>query len=475
MGDPFDRARWPLPPLAAELDELAAASDPCQGSIDLRAADWAIEHLLAGVPARSLCEAAMWVGLRRGRCEGRGPGGLVTHSVLAAASCASIGALASGPDTARVAALAAVQHVAYTLGAYRGGVADEREGPTVLGWFEPHRGTGDPVQAFLDAALAGEPDLADHCWIAATSHDPARAEQALLSAAAAGYHLNEHKLVYPAQLRAWEDSGRDHASTLYRAAARYAGNHLQDPVRAESRRADAAALAMENEDRDSGGAADPEHVSVVATGIARTPPRELAPLLMASLSDGLSPEDLVHAVSLVGASRFALSSFGPAGPIGEIHAGTGANAVRRCLGRAGSGELRYELAICATESPHLANLAPVEELAVPPSDDGGLEDLLAALEDGDPDAATEAASAIPPGDPEATSAAWSAIAATAATDQWMVLHGVKHVVAMHDDFVNSDHPARIWYLAAAARTAAHATAVDQPLANRVAERMDPRC
>jgi hypothetical protein len=51
----------------------------------------------------------------------------------------------------------------------------------------------------------------------------------------------------------------------------------------------------------------------------------------------------------------------------------------------------------------------------------------------------------------------------------MVTHAVKHVVAMHEDFHHSSHPARAWFLAAAARSAAHATAVDQPVAVRAAQ------
>ena len=109
------------------------------------------------------------------------------------------------------------------------------------------------------------------------------------------------------------------------------------------------------------------------------------------------------------------------------------------------------------------------ELTVPPFDDGALDDLHDALADGDPDAAAEAASAIPPDDDDAVDAAWSALARTAARDQWMVTHAVKHVVAMHEDFHHSAHPARAWFLAAAARTAAHAAAVDQPLAGRADE------
>jgi hypothetical protein len=470
MDDPFDRGRWPLPQLASELDDLAARSQPPDGSVDPAGADWAIDQLLDGAAPRDLCTAALWVGFRRGRSEGRCATGTVTHSVLAAASCASLGQLAEGDPLGHLAAMAAVQHVAYTLGSYLGGVNDDREGPSMLGWFEPHDGGADPVQEFLDAAAAGECDLADHCWLAAVRADPHGAEQALIAAAAAGYHLNEHKLVYPAQIRQWAEADPSSGPVILRAAARYAGNHLQDPLRSESRRADAAALALEAEDRPTvrGGA---DRVSVVATGIARTPHKDLGPLLTASLSDGLAPEDLVRAVSLVTAARFASTSLDRVGLIAAVHAGTGVNAVRRCLERASSAELRYELAICSTEGPTLPSLAGIEELAVPRSDDGALDDLIDALDEGDPDAAADAATAVPLDDTAALRTAWRAVFATGATDQWLQLHGIKHVVAMHDDFEVSDHPARVWYLAAAARTAALASTVDQPVAREVDRRL----
>lgn len=471
MDDPFDRARWPLPRLAVELDDLAVRTRPPQGSVDLGAVDWAIDQLMDGATPAELCEAALWVGVRRGRADGRGPEGLVTHAVLAAAACRSLGTDPELPLDDRAAAMAAVQHVAYTLGAYRGGVNDEQEGPRVLAWFEPGEPAGDAVLAFQHAVAAGECDLADHRWLDAALLDPTAAEEALISAGAAGYHLNEHKLVYPAQLRSWigEDAPLD--PVLYRVAARYAGNHLQDPARADSRRADAAALVVEAEERGAGGAGDLERVSVVATGIARTPHQQLTPLLMGSLADGLDPADLVLAVSLVTASRCSATPFGGTGPIGAVHAGTGVNAVRRCMARATSPELRYELAIASTESPQLRRLARVEELAVPPYDDGALDDLLDALAEGDPDAASDAACAVPPDDAESVRTAWAAVLSTAATDQWMLLHGVKHAVAMYEDFHATAHPARIWYLAAAARTAAHATAMDQPVAREVERRL----
>ena len=426
--------------------------------------------LAAGREPAELCEAALWVGLRNSRGEGRGPAALVGHAVLAAPACRSLG---TDDPTGATAAMAAAQLCAYVAGDHHGGVNDPAEGPTRLAWFEPIDLGADPVAAFADLAGRGEPDLADHAWLTAAHADPVGAEQALISLGAGGYELNEHKLVYPAQLRAWIGDDAPVDPLLFRCAARYVGNHLQAPRAAESRRADAAALAEMVDAGIADGDHDLERVSVVATGIARTPRNELGGLLIASLQDELEPQDLVLAVALVNAARFADSRFdpGPLGVVSPIHACTGTNALRRCLVRARSDELRFELALCATESTSAGHLAPIAELAVPVFDDGALEDLFEALDDGDPDAAAEAASAVPVDDAHAVEAAWNAVARAAADDQWMVMHAAKHVVAMREDFHSSAHPARAWFLAAAARTAAHATAADQPFARSVRDQL----
>lgn len=477
--DPFDPTAWPMSPLAEELDQLVAAVPRRDRSAE--AAGWAVEQLAAGATAADVAAAAMWVGLRNTRSEGRGPHGLVTHSVLAAHAAATIG----HDDHSRTMAVA--QLCAYTAGDHRGGANDPKEGPTRLGWFEPAReheqreAPGAPtdvlVAELLDAAERGETELTDHLWLATAGQDVEEAEQALLSAAAAGYHLNEHKLIYPAQLLGWPTPQGDIEPVLFRSAARYAGNHLQDPPRAAERRADAAALAemIELAEGPWPGSGDDERVSVVATGIAQIPRHELAPLVLGSLQDGLSPGDLVAAVALVDAARYADTSFDPgdvSAPIGPVHAGTGANAVRRCLSRARTAALQFELALCVTDSPNARRLAPVAELTIPPWDDGAVDDLVDALAHGEPDAAAEAASAVPPDDADAVARAWAAIVDAAVTDQWMVLHGLKHVVAMREDFDTSSHPARTWFLAAAARTAAHATAVEQPLAVHIERLLD---
>ena len=473
MTDHSERSRWPLPPLAVELDDLVASiDDPSDADANLLiGARWAAARLAGGAAPRDVCEAATWFGLRRDRTEGYGSRGSVSRSVLAAHSCASL-APEDSAESLSTARLAAAQHVAYTVGGSRNDEDDRSEAP-VLQWLDPGVQRVDPVGDFLDAVLRGDVERSDRRWVDAATADPDAAEEALISAGAAGYHLNEDKLIYPAQLRAWTGQGPLDPA-LFRAAARYAGNHLQDRASADAVRADAEVLAVDAVQRSPstlgrlprGGH---ERVSTVASGIALTPTAGLARLVLASLEEGLSPEDLIDALALLSAAAFAITSFGDRAPIGPVHACTGADALQRCLDRAQSPELRYELALCATRSPNAEALDPVAELWVPPFDDGAVDDLLVALGDGDPDAASEAATAVPPDEPDSVLAAWSAVRATAATDQWMMLHAVEHTVAMEHAFRLSDHPARIWFLAAAARTAAHATAVDQPVAALVAE------
>ncbi len=466
MTEPFDDTGWAMPTLAVELEALCTAAHRADGHAE-RALEWACEHARAGRSARDLCEAAMWVGLRNSRTEGRGPMGLVSHSVLAAHACSVLGDTGESGLVDPTSTMAAVQLCAYVAGTYRGGINDPAEGPSRLAWFDPTAAEADPVQAFARAAERGETDLTDHAWLAAARSDPVGAEQMLISLGAGGYSLNEHKLVYPAQLRAWVGDDAPVDPVLFRAAARYVGNHLQAPVQAESRRADAAALAEMVDAPTADGDHDLDRVSVVATGIARTPSHDLGPLLMGSLQDGLDPQDLALAVALVNAARFADTEFGadPIAMVGPIHACTGTNALRRCLVRARSDELRFELALCATESPTSGRLAPIAELAVPPFDDGALDDLRAALHDEDPAAAAEAGSAVPPEDADAVDAA---VGGRCGSTRRSVdgVHAAKHVVAMREDFHSSTHPARAWFLAAAARTAAQVNAIDQPLARR---------
>ena len=472
MGDPFDVTSWELPPLALELESIATTAPRAAGAgHGDRAVQWACAHLRDGVAPRALCEAALWCGLRNGRTEGRGPFGLVTHAVLAAHASASLGALAAPGDTL-TAALAAVQLCAYTAGSYRGGVNDPAEGPSR--WPGTSRPTWAPIRSPRSSELAGsgETDLVDHAWLAAAAADPVAAEQALISAAAAGYQLNEHKLVYPAQLRAWlgDDAALD--PVLFRAAARYAGNHLQSADTAETRRADAAALAQMVDAGIADGDHDLERVSVVATGIARTPHHELSPLLLGSLQDELAPEDLVLAIALVTAARFADTSFDPAdpvSPVGPIHACTGrTRSVGAWSGRAPTNCGSSWRCVHPRAPPH-AGSRPSASCRCHPSTTVPSRTCATRSPTATPTRPRRPHPRCHPRTPTRPPRRGRRWPAAAATDQWMVTHAVKHVVAMHEDFHHSAHPARAWFLAAAARTAAHATSVDQPVAQRADE------
>ena len=451
---------WDPEPLSVELEGI----DPD----DL--VDWALDRLDDGVTPEELCTAAMSAGLRRTRPEGRGPHGSVSSSVIAAKAMIDV-----GRRQPTLAALAAVQHVAYTAGTTAGGFNSPHEGPFRLEWFmagdlDDEDEDGGPSEAFVEAALIGECDLADHHWMAAATTDPSRAEAALWSAAVAGYHLSEHKLIAPDELLGWSTiDGRAPDPVVLRAAARYAANHLQDFGRAVQRRADARALAAEVDPGDSG---DPDRIGVVATGLARTDHRHLGTLVFGSLADGLAPDDLAQAVSLVTAARYALTidqegidSFT------AMQANAGIHAVRAGLSRLDTAQVQYELALASVESPSTMQLDPVDELYAPPTDDGALDDLVGAIEAGDPDGASEAGTAIRVEHAGDVDAAWSAIRAAAVADETRHLAAVRHVVGLEDDFRASTHPCRGWYLAAAARTAGRSAGTEQVIAARVREHL----
>ena len=81
----------------------------------------------------------MWVGLRNSRTEGRGPMGLVSHSVLAAHACSVLGDTGESGLVDPTSTMAAVQLCAYVAGTYRGGINDPAEGPSRLAWFLKER------------------------------------------------------------------------------------------------------------------------------------------------------------------------------------------------------------------------------------------------------------------------------------------------------------------------------------------------
>ena len=141
-----------------------------------------------------------------------------------------------------------------------------------------------------------------------------------------------------------------------------------------------------------------------------------------------------------------------------------ADALQLCMRSTQSLSLRYELALAAPLSPSASSLDSVGELWVPPFDSSGLADTLLALADADPDSAAEAATAIPPQDHESTNQAWLAIRRAVAADSSLQMQPLAQVAALERGFRATDHPARIWFLAAAARTAAQSRSHAEPLA-----------
>jgi len=527
--------------LIEQLDALTGGTVRVEGhgpDPAAAAAAWACDTMAAGATPAEICAAAHALALRRATQTDAaaaaangvpGAPSVLLDAVCAAASCttlhgepdADVGAPAdadglssddgpddreqddgsstsagAGTDRLAIARLAAVQLVAHTataapvttLGAAAGSLSVSRHPVDVLRALA----TDDPVEEFLTGALAGETRVSAARWDAAVAADPAAAEDALISVAVAAFALDERRLIHAAQARAWLGDAPAGAD-VFRIAAVLASSGSLDLELTERRVAEAAVLAADAVERapDSLGRlprVGHDRLTSLATGLARTPHETLAPLLLASLEEGLPPEDLVDAVALVHAAAFAITPV--AVPLGgaddesvdhrtesgppllsdAVLACTGAAALQRCMARAEFPELRYELALWATDSRAAAVLEPIGELWVPPSDDGGLDDLCEALGDGDPDAAAEAATAVPPGDRAATDAAWAAVRRAAATDQWSGLQIAMQVHAMARGFAGTDHPARIWFLAAAARAAGHATACDQPV-SRLAEQI----
>ena len=472
---PFDRPRTIGTPGSHELDRLAAAqAGRSHDQVVDASLEWATARLLDGTDPVELSDVAWSHAIVHGDLR-----------ALAATPAYRQVALGAGSPSAALAAVhpvvRAVTSAARSL-AERGSIATDPEpaeaaspppgsGPPEHGWsaFDLQLDE-DPVEELVEAALRGGLVPRDPRWFAAAAVDPDHAEESLLAVGALGYHLDEQKLIVPTQLRL-RLGDRPCDAAVFAPVVALIGGPVQDPDGAAARRRTAEELALDALERapedfgrlPRGGH---ERVSTVATGLARTPIETRDELLLASLEEGLAPEDLVEAVSLLAACGYAGTSFDGDTHRRALHACTGAEAVQLCLDRAHSPGLRYELALCAIHAPAADLLDPVGELWVPPADDGGLEDLCGALEDGDPDGAAEAATAVLLDDPATVDAAWRAVHDLAITDQWGELHPLQHTVAMERCFRASGHPARVWYLAAAARTAGHAAALDQDLTRR---------
>jgi hypothetical protein len=509
---PYDDLRRAGEQLAAELDDLVATtSGQCDDHAVEAAVVWAATRLREGSAPTELRDAALRTCLRAAEaCPERS----LPAEVAAIGARRSTPVIAPVPDGADAAALddsidthagaidelatrgaqlAAVQCVAAAV-TWRRGLVDAEHPPDgsaarnsdAAGESDAARDSDDtawidldepdPVGQFMDGALRAELAAADARWRAAARSDPEAALDALVSIAASGYHHDEHTMRLSAHLRRWADGlARDEPPDpmVFTVAARHASRRAEDAT-ARDRRLRAEAMAFDALDlapADLGRVPRGGHglVTSVGTGLARTPTETRAALLHASLDGGLSPEDLVEAVALLAACAYAGTSFdddesGRADRAAAMGSCTGALALAHHLERTHSPGLRYELALCSIHSPGARCTEPAFELWVPPSDDAGLEDLRAALVDGDPDAAADAATAVSLDDAASADAAWSAVIATAARDQWHGVGTLEHVEAAHRACTSTDHPARIWYLAAAARSAAYGAAAPQPLA-----------
>lgn len=463
LTEPADGRAPAVVSATADLRRAVGRPDELEPRVRVeRAVRWAGDALDAGLPAHVLCDAAASLGSS------------AEPLILAADACtAAFGSeldlLARDPSAARAGTLRLIASVAATP------VRHSSEG-------SPHGVdplTGDPFHEFLDAALAADPDRAETTWCAAAGADRTLATQLLLSAGAAGFHLDEDRLVLAAVAASWAEQpdGRNRdAVAAARTTARRLAESPQDPDHATMRRADASVLAADAIERSPQTLgrlprAGHERLSILASGIALTPGDTLGHLLLASLEDGLAPEDLADAILLLRAAALAITDLGDDDR--GARACAGADAVRRSIGAAHSPELRYELALCAPEGPAAAVLEPVAELWVPPFDDGALGDLVVALEEADADAAAEAATAVPPDDPDSVAAAWHAVTAAATATRASSLDALVHVVAMARGFRATDHPARIWLLAAAARVAAGTGTDEEAVDTLPAEFLSP--
>ena len=306
--------------------------------------------------------------------------------------------------------------------------------------------------------------------------DASEAHNAIVSAASTRFYVNEQLLIMTASVAALGLDTAIHQQLSCGLAQQIALQAIDEEF-AFDQRMQAQLLADQAQSRslETAGRFEPSthaRLTALGTGIAQTPAEQLAPLLLASLEDGLDPADLVDTFALLRAAAYAVTSIDAV----SVHEGANpqvqsaltaciaADALQLCMTSTQSLSLRYELALAAPLSPSASSLSSVGELWVPPFDSSGLADTLLAIADADPDSAAEAATAIPPQDHESTNQAWLAIRRAVAADSSLQMQPLAQVAALERGFRSTDHPARIWFLAAAARTAAQSRSHAEPLA-----------
>ena len=455
--------------LAAFLLDSPAVTEEATAA---RAVRWACERLASGYSPRDLGLAVTAVVAQAQPPDTES----VAALLVAATACLGLAdrqensireGAATDAESAKIAVALLVSLAATT---FRSGHATQ----VVLPNHHDHPASAlaDFWQATSDAAST----QAARSWLRLAEMDASEAHNAIVSAASTRFYVNEQLLIMTASVAA---SGLDTAihQQLSCGLAQQIALQAIDEEFAFDQRMQAQLLADQAQSRslETAGRFEPSthaRLTALGTGIAQTPAEQLAPLLLASLEDGLDPADLVDTFALLRAAAYAVTSIdavsGHEGANPQIQSALtaciAADALQLCMRSTQSLSLRYELALAAPLSPSASSLDSVGELWVPPFDSSGLADTLLALADADPDSAAEAATAIPPQDHESTNQAWLAIRRVVAADSSLQMQPLAQVTALERGFRSTDHPARIWFLAAAARTAAHSRSHAEPLA-----------
>ncbi|CAB4759383.1 unannotated protein [freshwater metagenome] len=455
-------------------------AEPTQEDRGPLAVRWACERLAAGNSPRELGNAVIAEAARAhsplSDNTGHGAGPANVSALLAAATCSvelaerhenSIRqAAATDTESARVSAVLVVALAATTFGSAQ---------PKQALLPNRHEHPSTALADFWQATSEGKSTQAARSWLQLAEMDSTEAHNALLSAAATRFCVDEQPLILAALL-SLSTPPRELRHQLLAGVVEQIAKLEIDEELALDQRMQAQFLAEDAQNRSPQTEgrlerASNERLSALATGIARTPQEQLEPLLLASLEEGLSPEDLADTLALLRAAAFSVTSSGQNSSHSDhnqadykqveqvehvaLRACIAADAVRLCMATTLPLSLRYELALAAPTSPAAGILAPLAELWVPPFDSSGLADTLLALGEADPEASAEAATAIDPLDHESTDTAWCAIRRATASDCSLRMQRLVQVTALERGFRASSHPAKIWFLSAAARTAAN--------------------
>jgi hypothetical protein len=451
----------PAPTEEASLASLAA-----------RAVRWACERLTTGYSPRDLATAVIAIAAQAQPADAQSVAALLT----AATACLELAdrqensirqGAALDAESAKISVALVVSLAATTFPSRQ---------PTQVVLPNHHAHPASALADFWQATSDAAPTQAARSWLRLAEMDSSEAHNAIISAASTRFCVNEQFLIMAAALTALDLGSAVHQQLTCNVAQQIALQSIDEEF-AFDQRMQAQLLADQAIGRSPETAgrferSTHQRLTALGTGIAQTPAEQLAPLLLGSLEDGLTPEDLVDTLALLRAAAYAVTSItadpeheGPNPQVrSALTACIAADALQLCMTSTESLSVRYELALAAPLSPSASGLGSVGELWVPPFDSSGLADTLLALADADPDSAAEAATAIPPQDHESTNQAWIAIRRSVAADPSLQMQPLAQVAALERGFRSTDHPARIWFLAAAARTAADSGSHAEPLA-----------